>query len=117
MVIVGLGGIAAPARPPTRATVDAEQERGARAELAVFRAALEDARARGGVDGQAEVAYDSRDPDQDAWSDILIQYLVRPGYAEVRTEEPEPWRYRYWIRVDWERIRRIAAGEGYRLPL
>jgi hypothetical protein len=108
--------LATPARPLTRETIDAEQERGARAELAVFRGALEDARSRGGPGGQAEVPYDSRDPVQDTWADVIIQYLVRPGYAEVRTEEPEPWQYRYWIRVDWERVRRLAAGEGHPLP-
>ena len=108
--------LATPARPLTRETIDADQERGARAELAVFRAALEDARSRSGPDGQAEVPYDSRDPGQDASAEVLIQYLVRPGYAEVRTEEPEPWHYRYWIRVDWERVRRLAAGEGHPLP-
>ena len=109
--------LAAPARPLTRLAIDPELERGARVELAAFRAALEDARARGGPDGQAEVAYESRDPRQDAWADMLIQYLVRPGYAEVRTEVPEPWHFRYWIRVDWDRIRRASAGEGQRLAL
>ena len=108
--------LAAPAAPLTTRGIDAVLERGARAELAVFRAALEDARARSGANGQAEVAYDSRNPDQDTWADILIQYLVRPGYAEVRTEEPEPWHYRYWIRITWERLRQLARGEGHALP-
>jgi hypothetical protein len=48
---------------------------------------------------------------------MLIQYLVRPGYAEVRTEEREPWQYRYWIRVAWDRLRLLAAEAGHRLPL
>jgi hypothetical protein len=109
--------LATPAHAPAAEAIDGELERGARAELAVFRAALEDARRRAGPDGRAEVPYDSRDPAQDSWAEVLIQYLVRPGYAEVRTEEPEPWHYRYWIRVDWDAVRRLAAGEGQRLPL
>ena len=107
--------LAQPARALARTGIDAELERGARAELDVFRAALEDAASRGGTDGQAEVAYDSREPEQDACADILIQYLVRPGYAEVRTEEPEPWHYLYWIRINWERVRQLAHGEGHEL--
>ena len=108
--------LAEPARALTRSGIDAELERGARAELVVFRAALEDAASRGGANGQSEVAYESRDPAQDACADILIQYLVRPGYAEVRTEEPEPWHYLYWIRINWERVRQLARREGHELP-
>jgi hypothetical protein len=107
--------LAAPAHTPAPEAIDVELERGARAELAVFRAALEDARQRGGPDGRAEVPYDSRDPAQDSWAEVLIQYLVRPGHAEVRTEEPEPWHYRYWIRVDWDAVRRLAESEGHHL--
>jgi hypothetical protein len=77
----------------TRGGISADLERSARAELAMFRAAMEDARKLSGQDDQAELSYDSRNPEQDAWADILIQYLVRTGYAEVRTEEPEPWHY------------------------
>ena len=106
-----------PARPLAKADIGAELERGARAELAVFRAALEDVRARAGPDGRAEVSYDSRDPRQDAYADILIQYLVRPGYAAVRTEEPEPWHWLYWIQVDWEAVRRVTAAGRHPLPL
>src|SRR5436190_4523407 len=46
-----------PAAPLTRRGIDAELERGARAELAALRAALEDARTRSGADGKSEVAY------------------------------------------------------------
>jgi hypothetical protein len=63
------------------------------------------------------VVFDSQDPAQAASADLLIQYLVRPGYAEVRTEEVEPWQYRYWIRIDWDRLRQVAAAAGQRLPL
>jgi len=109
--------LAAPAHPPAREAIDVEQELAARAELTLFRSALEDARARSGPEADAEVSFDSRDPAQDASATLLIQYLVRPGYAEVRTEETEPWQYRYWIRVDWDRLRRLAAAAGYRLPM
>ena len=47
--------------------------------------------------------------------DVLIQYLVRPGYAEVRTEEPQPGNYVYYIRVDWPKLRALAAAEGHPL--
>ncbi len=109
--------LAAPAHPPSRDAIDLVQELGARAELALFRAALGETRARSGPQADSEVPFDSRDPAQDASADLLIQYLVRPGYAEVRTEETEPWQYRYWIRVDWDRLRRLAAAAGYRLPV
>src|SRR5690349_13253042 len=52
--------IADPARPLAKRDIGAELERGARAELAVFRAALENARARSGPDGLGELAYNSR---------------------------------------------------------
>ena len=55
--------------------------------------------------------------DQNRAADVLIQYLVRPGYAEVRTEEPGPERYVYHIRVDWPRVRRLAEAQGHPLAL
>ena len=89
----------------------------ARGELADFRAALEDIRTRGGRDGSAEVPYDSREPVQNRMADLLIQYLVRPGYAEVRTDEPEPEHYVYYIRVDWPRLRALAEEQGHPITL
>jgi hypothetical protein len=88
-----------------------EEREEARRELGSFRAALEDARARGGELG--EVPYDAADRAQDDMADALIQYLVRPGYAEVRTEEPSPGRYVYHVRVDWAKLRKLAAELGY----
>ena len=88
----------------------------ARRELDDFRAAITDVRQRGGGDGRAEVPYDSRDSKQSAAADVLIQYLVRPGYAEVRTEEPQPGQYIYNIRVDWPRLHKLAAEQGHPLP-
>jgi hypothetical protein len=105
------------------ADVEEEQKRAERDELAEarrelddFRAALADIRQRGSNDG-AEVPYDSRDEAQNHAADVLIQYLVRPGYAEVRTEEPEPETYVYYIRVDWERLRTLAEAQGHPLAL
>lgn len=89
----------------------------ARRELDAFRSALNDVHKRGGEDGRAEVPYDSRDAAQSAAADVLIQYLVRPGYAEVRTEEPEPEHYIYNIRVDWLRLRNLAVEQGQPFPL
>jgi hypothetical protein len=90
----------------------------ARGELGTFRVALEDLAARGGTDGvPAEVPYDSADPVQNAQADALIQFVVRPGYGDVRTEEPAPGRYVYNLRADWPRLRELAAQLGHPLPL
>jgi hypothetical protein len=86
----------------------------AQQELGTFRTALEDLRARGGEGG--EVPYDAADPVQDAHADALIQFVVRAGYGEVRTEEPSPGRYVYWIRADWSRLRALAEAAGHPLP-
>jgi len=88
----------------------------ARRELDAFRTALDDVRRRAAGNDQTEVPFDSADPLQDAESDVLIQYLVRPGYAEVRTEEPQPGKYVYYIRVDWPKLRALAHEQGQRLP-
>jgi hypothetical protein len=89
----------------------------ARRDVDAFRTALLDARRRSGPDGSGEAAYDAADPAQDATADLLIRYLVRTGYAEVRTEEPAPGRYRYFLRVAWDRLRLLAGMDGHRLPL
>ncbi len=84
----------------------------AQRELSAFRAAIEDASTWGDV----EVGYDSRNRVENTRADVLIQYLVRTGYAEVRTEEPEPGAYVYFIRVDWPRLRALAEATGHPLP-
>jgi hypothetical protein len=88
----------------------------ARGELDRFRAALTDNHGRDRNE-RGEVPYDSRVPEQDAAADVLIQYLVRPGYAEVRTDEPQPEHYVYYIHVDWERLRKLAALQGHPITL
>ena len=82
-----------------------------------FVPAMTDVRERGTADGQAEVPYDGRDPLQNTAADVLIQYLVRPGYAEVRTEEPQPGQYVYYIKVAWPRLRELAETQGHPIPL
>jgi hypothetical protein len=90
----------------------------ARGELGTFRVALEDLAARGGPTGAAaEVPYDSADPVQNAHADALIHFVVRPGYGQVRTEEPSPGRYVYHLQADWPRLRELAAESGHELPL
>jgi|SRR5437588_4871616 len=89
----------------------------ARRELDDFRSAISDVRRRSGPDGKDEVPYDSRDKAQNAAADVLIQYLVRPGYAEVRTEESQPAQYVYYIRVDWLRLRELAVAQGHPISL
>jgi len=92
----------------------AEDVAEARSELGRFRTALADARERAVSSGRAEVPYDSRDAQQNAWSDLLIQYLVRTGYAEVRTEEPREGQYVYWISIDWPRLRSLVDDADHR---
>ena len=87
----------------------------ARREVDSFRQALADVRGRG-RDPRTEVPYDSQVPAQDAAADVLIQYLVRPGYAEVRTEERGAEHYIYHIRVDWSKLRALAQEQGHPLP-
>jgi hypothetical protein len=89
---------------------------GARRELDTFRAAIQDAWTRG-ADGQAEVPYRSSEAAEDRLADVLIQYLVRPGYAEVRTDEPSPAQYVYNVRVDWPRLRELADSIGHPLTI
>ena len=88
----------------------------ARRELDEFRDALADLRRRGQGNDRAEVAFDSANAVEDAEADVLIQYLVRPGYAEVRTEEPTSEHYVYYIRVDWPKLRALADEQGHPLP-
>jgi hypothetical protein len=94
-----------------------EQVAESRRELEAFRAALRDARSRSGEDGSSEAAYDCAYKEQDEMVDLLIQYLVRPGYAEVREEEPEPEHHVYYLSIEWERLRTLAAERGQALPL
>jgi hypothetical protein len=89
----------------------------AQRELDDFRSALVDARARSGHDERAEVPYDSSNTAQNAAADVLIQYLVRPGYAEVRTEEKPGEQYIYHIRVDWPRLRTLAREQGHPITI
>ena len=99
-----------------RAT-EADIQEDARRRLGTFKVALEDAYRRSGGDPRREVPFDSADPQQDAAVDTLIQYLVRTGMAEVRTEEPQPGHYVYALTVEWDRLRRLAESTGHSLPL
>ena len=106
------------------AELQAEQERiesderaDSRQELKAFREALRDAHQQARAARSGEAAYDSTVPRQDELADSLIQYLVRPGYAEVRTEEPEPGHHVYYLRVDWDRLRALAEQQGGSLVL
>jgi len=110
--------ISAPAQQPPADVKQLERAEldEARRELDEFRNALTDIRSRGQGNDFAEVGFDSANPVQDAEADVLIQYLVRPGYAEVRTEEPAPEHYVYYIRVDWVKLRGLAEHQGHPLP-
>ncbi len=92
---------------------EADLER-ARGEVGTFRTAIEDAWARRQL---GEVPYDSRRPVENAQVDVLIQYVVRAGYGEVRTDEPEPGHFVYRVRIDWPKLRALAEAHGHPLPL
>jgi hypothetical protein len=94
-----------------------EEAAAARRHVDDFRTAVLDARQRSGADGSGEARYDSTQPDEDAMADLLIQYLVRTGYADVRTEELAPQRHRYHLRVDWPRLRELAESAGHQIPV
>jgi hypothetical protein len=89
----------------------------ARRELDDFRSALTDIRKRSVASGGREVDYASHDEAQNRAADVLIQYLVRPGYAEVRTEEPQQGDYVYYIKVDWDRLKTLAKEQGHPIAL
>lgn len=104
-------------RPPAdladaKLRTEEESREAARAELADFQAALADARTQAAERAHGEARYDARDPVQDRRADVLIQYLVRPGFAEVRTEEPEAGRFVYYVRVLWDPLRGLAREVG-----
>ena len=111
--------------PRSLADVQEDQQRAERSELAEarrelddFRAAMADVRERGEPDGSSRGAVrQPRVRAKDAAADVLIQYLVRPGYAEVRTEEPQPGQYVYYITVAWPRLRELADAQGHPIPL
>ena len=97
--------------------VEAEIQAEARRRVGVFRAALEDAFARSGGDPRREASYDSADPRQDQMADVLIQYLVRTSFAQVRTTDRGPGQYVYALTIAWDRLRHLAEEEGHPLPL
>ncbi|HEX5502862.1 MAG TPA: hypothetical protein VFW96_09575 [Thermomicrobiales bacterium] len=62
--------------------------------------------------GQPELTLDDRQPDENLMADALVQALVRTDLAASRAEETEPSHYRYHLRVDWDRLARLAADRG-----
>lgn len=62
--------------------------------------------------GAAEIALDDRDPNENEMADALIGFLVSYGLASSRSEETEPMHYRYFIAVDWDRLRSVADAAG-----
>jgi ABC-type microcin C transport system permease subunit YejB len=65
--------------------------------------------------GGAALRLHSADALQNRMADALIQFLVRPGLATVRTQEPEPGQFVYEVAVDWPALRRVAAAAGINL--
>jgi hypothetical protein len=94
-----------------------EEAAAARRRAEAFRSAVIDARRRSAPDGAGEAGYDSGNPEENAMADLLIRYLVRTDYAEVRTEDVAPGRHRYYIRVDWPRLRNLAENAGHELSV
>jgi hypothetical protein len=62
--------------------------------------------------GGRELRLSDQDPVENTIADALIRYLVSFGLAQSRTEQAGPNHYIYYLSVDWNRIRSIAAGIG-----
>lgn len=92
-----------------------EREAGVRAraqELAdAFAAALQTAAQK----RPASVRLNSADAAQNRMADALIQFLVRPGFATVQTDETAPDVFAYTIAVDWPALQRVADEAGISL--
>ncbi|HET9662577.1 MAG TPA: hypothetical protein VFP05_19770 [Thermomicrobiales bacterium] len=59
--------------------------------------------------GNAEIALSDQDPIQNKEADALIRYLVSYGLASSRSEETPPG-YTYFIAINWDKLRQVAAG-------
>lgn len=59
--------------------------------------------------GDREVAFDSRDPEQDRVAGALISTLVASNFATVRTEDLGDEQYRYHVAVLWPTLDAFAA--------
>ena len=99
------------AASPEEAALENDARARARALGEPFEAGLKAAVRRGG----AGLRLQSGDPIQSRIADALIQFLVRPKLASVRTEEPAPGQYVYDVSVDWPALRRVAAEAGINL--
>lgn len=70
-----------------------------------FRSGLAKAQAA----GTGEIALSDQDPVQNREADALIRYLVSFGLASSRSEETPPG-YTYYLTVNWDKLRQVAAG-------
>ena len=59
--------------------------------------------------GTNELALSDQDPVENKEADALIRYLVSFGLASSRSEETPPG-YTYYLTVDWDKLRQVAAG-------
>lgn len=62
--------------------------------------------------GDAELALDDRDRQQNDMADALIRYLVGFDLAESRTQQTDPQHYIYYVSVTWDRLREVANAAG-----
>jgi hypothetical protein len=58
--------------------------------------------------GNGEIALSDQDPIENSEADALIRYLVSFELASSRSEETPPG-YTYFITVDWDKLRQVAA--------
>ncbi len=86
-----------------------DERKRARRERDDLRDALEDVAARPGCDAAREAVYDSAKEDEDGNAGVLIRYLGSTGAAELGTDEREPRRTLYRLRIDWGKLRSLAA--------
>lgn len=62
--------------------------------------------------GQAALALDDRDPEQDQIATALVHSLVRTNLATSHADETSENHYVYHLTVDWDALRAVAADAG-----
>ena len=62
--------------------------------------------------GEATLALDDRDPEQDQMAEALIHALVRTNLTTSTSEPTDENHYIYLLSVDWDALRAVATAAG-----
>ncbi len=74
-----------------------------------MRSAFRSGLAKAAAAGNGEIALSDQNPTENSQADALIRYLVSYQLASSRSEETPPG-YTYYLTVDWDKLRQVAAG-------